>query len=348
MKCLRCGTEYTGIECPTCTQKSLSEERNRLLKKQNQEIEKQRFNIGPQNEVNDDKLDKTHFLKKARKHQSEYRAKILRLGYDTYGNYLTQNDAKNGNNFYKCFEILDSVNKYRKFKRIKNPTYRSNKLYNNMLRSEHIPFNFFVPLNYNVEYLKKILNEITGNTINFQGIYRLEIEYPRQNNYLNDKTAFDVCIAYLNKCNEKGIIGIEIKYTERGYHPGKKEKREIDNQNSIYYDITRKCGVYKEDAIRNLKKDDYRQIWRNHLLGESILINDVSFKEFTLITLFPEGNIHFQRISMEYKKFIKEEYENRIKFFTYEKYFEILDKYCLDIEFKKWIEYLKERYIVVE
>jgi hypothetical protein len=345
--------EYTGIECPACAQKRLGEERNRLLEKQNQEIEKQRFNIGPQNEVNDDKLDKTYFLRKARKHQSEYRAKILKLGYDTYGNYLTQSDAEKGNNFYKDFEILDYVNKYKKFKCIKNATYRNNELYNNMLRSEHIPFNFFIPLQYNIKYLKKILNEITGNSI--AGIYKLEIEYPRKNNYLKDKTAFDVCIEYFNSRNEKGIIGIEIKYTERGYHIGKKEKSEIDNQDSIYYDVTRKCGIYKEEAIANLKEDDYRQVWRNHLLGESILINDVSFKEFTSVTLFPEGNMHFQRISEEYKKFLKEGYENRIKFITYENFFELLEKYTevlaeydLDIKFKNWIAYLKERYIVVE
>jgi DNA-directed RNA polymerase subunit RPC12/RpoP len=42
VKCFRCGTEYTGIECPTCAQKRLSEERNRLLQEQNRKLEQQR------------------------------------------------------------------------------------------------------------------------------------------------------------------------------------------------------------------------------------------------------------------------------------------------------------------
>jgi DNA-directed RNA polymerase subunit RPC12/RpoP len=42
MKCFKCGTEYNGIECPTCAQKRLSEERNRLLEEQNRELEGQR------------------------------------------------------------------------------------------------------------------------------------------------------------------------------------------------------------------------------------------------------------------------------------------------------------------
>jgi DNA-directed RNA polymerase subunit RPC12/RpoP len=51
MKCFRCGTEYFGIECPTCAQKRLSEERNRLLQEQNRKLEQQTRELERQNQL---------------------------------------------------------------------------------------------------------------------------------------------------------------------------------------------------------------------------------------------------------------------------------------------------------
>jgi hypothetical protein len=52
--------------------------------------------------------------------------------------------------------------------------------------------------------------------------------------------------------------------------------------------------------------DNYRQIWRNHLLGESILLIDKDkFKYFSSITIYPNENAHFQKVSKEYKIFFK-------------------------------------------
>jgi len=65
------------------------------------------------------------------------RTVYLVLPYNKFGNYLTQEDGENGKNFYDGFGIFDAVKKYRK---------KYNKpLYSNMLRSEHIPFNLFIP-----------------------------------------------------------------------------------------------------------------------------------------------------------------------------------------------------------
>ena len=54
----------------------------------------------------DDKTDKTGFLRRARLHQSEFRANILDLPYDTYGTYLTRVDGEQGKNFYGDFGIF--------------------------------------------------------------------------------------------------------------------------------------------------------------------------------------------------------------------------------------------------
>jgi len=287
----------------------------------------------------DDLIDKTGFLKRARLHQSTFRAIHLDQPYDGYGNYLTVDGGKEGYNFYPGFGIFEAVKKYRKYNK---------PLYTNMLRSEHIPFNFFIPLNLDKDYCKKIFNEFFDGSI--LSINRIEIEYapkPKEK-FLNDATAFDAYIEYTHIDNSRGIIGVEVKYTEQAYKLIAKSKEENDilRSTSNYYTVTERSGIYKPEAISQLKKDKFRQIWRNHMLGESILIADgEKFKHFTSLTLFPKGNTHFVKTSIEYLELLQ---SNDKKFMpvTYEDFFEAIGKYCPDEDYGKWLGYLRGRYIV--
>jgi hypothetical protein len=287
----------------------------------------------------DNKTDPTGFLRRARLHQSKFRAQVLNLPFDSYGNYLTREDGEIGKNFYQGFGIFEAVKKYRKYNK---------PLYSNMLRSEHIPFNFFMPLNLNKTFCKNVLNEFFNGSI--QTIERIEIEFapkPREK-YLNDATSFDSYIEYSRNDNSKGIIGIEVKYTEKEYGLEEKSKQEraILDKTSKYYKVSELSKLYKPQAIYTLPTDKFRQVWRNHLLGESILLADSDkFKYFTSVTLFPEDNLHFIKTSKEYIDLLE---NNDRKFLplTYEDFFAACIKHCPDDNYKKWLEYLTARYIV--
>lgn len=114
----------------------------------------------------DDKTDNSGFLRRARLHQSIFRAKNLNLPFDTYGNYLTKADGEKGENFFNGFGIFEAVKKYRKYNK---------PLYSNLLRSEHIPFNFFIPLDKDRNFCKNIFSDILK--IEIRSIDRIEIEY---------------------------------------------------------------------------------------------------------------------------------------------------------------------------
>ncbi len=295
-------------------------------------------NIGPQY-PQDDNTDPTGFLKRARYHQSKFRAEVLNLDCDTYGNYLKRADGEAGKNFYDGFGIFEAVKNYRKYNK---------SLYSNMLRSEHIPFNLFIPFNYNKSLGVAVFNEILGNII--QSIDKIEIEFapsPKEN-YLNDGTSFDAYIEYTHVDTSKGIIGIEVKYTEKEYKlkKGSKEARDIQDKSSKYYEVTKACRLYKANSEELLITDKFRQIWRNHLLGESILLVDSDkFKHFTSLTIFPEGNEHFIHASRDYMELLVINEKNFISV-TYEEFFSLLEKHCVEEEYKDWILYLKKRYIV--
>ncbi len=286
--------------------------------------------------------DTTGFLEKARLHQSEFRASKLKAPYDTYGNYLTKEDALLGLNFYDDFDIFQEVKK-------RYPKY-SKPLYANMLRSEHIGFNMFVPFKSDLDFGKKVLNDLLSGQIS--SIDKIKVEYAPEPaaKYLNDKTSFDVYIEYTHTDKQKGIIGIEVKYTEHEYalkHESKQEK-DINNKTSRYYKISKQCSLYKPDTIDQLITDKFRQIWRNQLLGESIIIEDNDeFKYFTSLIIFPKGNLHFMETSKDYMDMLTNN-NDRFVPVTYEDFLTTCNRHKPNDRFDKWLNYLQERYIFEE
>jgi hypothetical protein len=285
-------------------------------------------------------IDKTGFLEKARLHQSKYRAYELGVAFDEYGNYLTKEDALIGLNFYDDFNIFQEVKK-------RYPNY-SRPLYANMLRSEHIGFNLFIPLKSDLEFCKNVFNKFLNGRI--KSIDKIEIEYAPSpaEKYLNDKTSFDTYIEYTHSDNQKGIIGIEVKYTEHEYKlkSGSKQETDILNKNSRYYTISELCGLYKPNSTEKLISDKFRQVWRNQLLGESIIIEDNDkFTHFTSLTIFPKGNQHFIETSKEYQNMLTDK-SNRFVSLTYEDFISTCDKLKPNERFGKWINYLRKRYLI--
>jgi hypothetical protein len=287
----------------------------------------------------DDRTDPSGFLRRARLHQSVFRAKHLDLPFDTYGNYLTKEDGEKGKNFYDGYGIFNAVKCYRKYNK---------PLYSNLLRSEHIPFNIFIPLDKDRDYCRNVFSDILKSSIS--SIDRIEIEYapkPKEK-YLNDRTSFDAYIEYTNSDRTKGMIGIEVKYTEKEYKLklNSKQDHDIKDHNSLYFSVTENCGLYKTNAIKVLPTDKFRQVWRNHILGESILLADNNeFKHFTSLTLFPADNTHFIKTSAEYIDLLNNN-DNKFIALTYEDFFASLFKNCPDNNYQEWLDYLTTRYIV--
>jgi hypothetical protein len=278
-----------------------------------------------------------NFKSKARHHQSQYRADILRVDYDEYANMLTMEDAKRGLNFYSDFNILQSV--YDRY----GEKY-SKQLYANLLRSEHVPFNLFIPLLYDLELAKKVFNEILDDSI--QEIEDIKIEYAPSpaDKYLNDRTSFDAYVRYKHIDGQIGILGIEVKYTEGSYPLKKDSKEETDilNKKSRYWEVSEKSGVF-HSGYEIFVLDEYRQIWRNHLLGECIKQVD-KISHFTSLTFYPQGNIHFSLVIPQYRAYLKD--PNRVIGVTYEDFIGGLKKYSTGQRYDRWIKYLEDRYLI--
>lgn len=297
------------------------------------------YDIGPQY-ARDNTADPGGFLAAARLHQSQFRANHLFVPFEKYGNYFNRTDAEQGSNFYPGFEIFEAV-------QARYPKYNKG-LYANMLRSEHIPFNLFIPLRSGREFAAKVFSYLLGKEI--RAVDRIEIEWAPQpkEKYLNDLTSFDAYVEYTTPDSRKGILGIEVKYTERAYPltEGSKEERFVNDETSPYFEVTNASGIYHDGCTDRLKTDEFRQLWRNQLLGESMLLrHPEEYDFFTSMHFYPSGNVHFNEVCPAYMEMLRDPVKNFIPV-TFERYIEVCRAHAT-AEFSEWIEYLEKRYIVM-
>lgn len=284
--------------------------------------------IGPQYESDDG------FKVAARLHQSKYRAEVLKVGYKNYGNRLTKPDAMALLNYHdklNCRQVL----------RERYPSY-SKKRDADMLRSEHIPFNLLAPLDTNREAAIGIIGKAFG--VACAEIELIEVEYAPDPKalYLNDGTAFDTYILVKKADGTKCGIGIEVKYTEQAYRIGNAEAKNVNDHQSRYWQVARASGCFTDPDDRTFGEDDLRQIWRNHLLGLS-MIQRGDIDEFYSITLYPAGNTHFHEVMPQYTQRLEKNAQASVLGCTFEKYIASISG---TPEFDDWKEWLERRYVV--
>lgn len=296
--------------------------------------------IGPQY-PQDAQADKSGFLARARLHQSKYLTEVLKVQCDEYGNFLRKEDAERGLNFYSDFDIFNAVTS-------RYPNYNK-QLRANMLRSEHIPFNFFVPLLNDLSFATAVFNELLPFLIKSIDEIRVEWAPKPVQEYLNDGTSFDTYIECIAENGGKCGIGIEVKYTERDYKLdlGSREERAIQDRGSLYYEVSEASNLYQSGYEESLPTDLFRQVWRNQLLGESMLLHkDSHLQDFISMTFYPSANEHFKKVEEDYPNFLAEDKKYKFRCITYEKFFDVLRQNSPDSNFGSWIDYLDERYIV--
>lgn len=294
------------------------------------------------------------FKAHARKKQSLFRQMVLGIPYDPkhkfgkYGAFLMEPFASSGYNFCEVYRsyILNGIKE--RYGKLNAALHEG--LMGNMLRSEHIPWNVFYPMNLDKQATVALLKEIL-KTDEIDNVTDIRIEWaPEKETALDDNTSFDTYIEYMYNWEKCGV-GIEVKYTEEGYPFGKLErKRVMEQEDSLYATKTRQCGLFiNEISNRRLSetllcKDDYRQIWRNHLLGAAMVMNG-QIDRFHSITLYPNGNTHFRKVLPEYEKSLSEYGKSTFGYITIEKLILLISKHFeMNEKNKQWVDYLNTRY----
>ncbi|MDE6265603.1 MAG: hypothetical protein K2M11_10740 [Paramuribaculum sp.] len=325
-------------------------------------------------------MNHSEFKEKARRHQIHFKEKILgipanrcpkrTLRWTDKNNVkhereveiessLCDSDTKDNDGNYVIFypgfrkAITDEIEK--------STLPTKSQMVSNLLRSEHIPYNIFFPMLYDLDGATRVFNHIlSSHTI--KQINDIVIEYNPGG--LADGTSFDVYVDYTTAEGNLGGIGIEVKYTEKEYpiKKGSKEWNETHDAGKIHLaDNYRKPSFescwFKEEYIEDSKDlnpnhvvaNKFRQIWRNHILGASMLLDD-TLAEFTSLTIYPEGNGHFQNTLPQYESILTDKGKATFKYFSYEELFSLMQDYMSEYKIPvltDWISYLTQRYIVL-
>ena len=209
--------------------------------------------------------------------------------------------------------------------------------------SQHIPFNFFAPLRSNDMLAKHVIE--TAFKIPCKSPFYIDFEYaPCKETHLNDLTAFDTFIRCKNHHGREIGIGIEVKYTEREYTIGKTEKKNVEDNQSIYWQTSIASGAFADPNNQELATDALRQIWRNHLLGLSMLLRN-ELSDFYSITVFPNGNLHFHKVIPRYKSLLTAGYRDKFIGCTFEDYINAIEG---DDEILRWKQFLHNRYVIID
>jgi len=277
------------------------------------------------------------FKRRARLHQSRFRRDYLSVDCNEYGNRLLDEDAKNLLNYFDRLNVKDAL-------RERYPNY-SKRRDADMLRSEHIPFNLFAPLQFDFQLAKDVIGIALG--LDIQEVIRIEFEYaPKPKSlFLNDGTAFDAYIEYISSNDDIYGIGIEVKYTETSYRIGEREKDNVENKNSKYWRISSGSGIFDESNVIKLVEDDLRQTWRNHLLGISMIENKL-ITNFISVILYPSGNSHFIKAVSTYRSLLVDSAKDTLRGLTYEEF--VASIHPQNQEIQDWRDYLIKRYFVQE
>ena len=283
-----------------------------------------------------------NFKSKAQQHQLSYFADCNQLGAAKAGraqdHWLNHEAAAIGKNFYDGYNVFKAAKDSRGNKQ-DTPEW-----FYDTLRSQHIPFNFFIPFNTEKELGVAAFNDLFKTSI--KEIKEIRIEYPpKYQNPLGDKTSFDAFVSYIAEDGKKGLLGIEVKYTEGGYSPTDREKGELENKESAYFKATEKSKLYIDNIVERLKENNYRQIWRNHILAFSFA-RTKGYKYYKSVTVYHEGNNHFKEAFKEYDAFLTDKGKETIQAVTYAEFVDVLNKHVTIDEQRRWVEYLKARYNV--
>ncbi|MBN1148915.1 MAG: hypothetical protein JXA78_16765 [Anaerolineales bacterium] len=205
------------------------------------------------------------FTARMRFHQSWYRALVLKVpcgvgprrGSKTlYGNMLKEVDGQRGLNFLTPHIFQIARRRLAQRKGAVEPF----RLLCNLLSSQPMCFNLFGPLVDDLELATCLIQSALPGEVKAVTKVLLEFAPEPPGEYLNDRTAFDVYIAYVRTDGSLAFAGVETKLTEP--FSGK------IYANSHYWKWTRRVdSPWPADVWPRLSDVQINQLWRDHLLA---------------------------------------------------------------------------------
>lgn len=279
------------------------------------------------------------FKRRMRIHQGWWRAFVLNQEPGPHPNDSSKsvcntiNDGETTQNNFLSRNIVKVVKASLKdHPEQKSGIIEEDRLFNNLLSSQPLCFNFFGELEFDKELA---LNTMRNMFPQVTRVNKVLFEYAPEENYTNDNSAFDVAIEVESK-NQRGLIGLECKYTDTF------SAKEYDK--TAYQSIYRNSSAFTCD-YKEYVKSDYNQLFRNQLIAEALLQNDEY--DFAITGLFCHQDDKAMEIGKQFQAMLKGGKET-FQIITYQSFIESIQKLDLSWEQRELSMMLWARYCGVK
>jgi len=220
---------------------------------------------------------------------------------------------------------------------------KEDRLYNNLLSSQPLCFNFFGRLKYNLKLATKVFQQFYPDV---QEVADILFEFVPNDASNGDNSAHDVALKFVNSTGVKGLIGMECKYTEP-FSPKEYGKDDKDKKDGKYRNVYNNSSAF-EESYEELTNTKYNQLFRNQLIVESALLTkDSSYKiGYSGLFCFQEDQNAIDK-GKAFQKMLKNG-EERFKIITFADLIETIQKSEIDWETREWSMMLWARYCGTE
>lgn len=157
------------------------------------------------------------------------------------------------------------------------------RLHRNLLSSEPLNYNLFVPLALDLDLATAVFRQLLPAFIHQVTGIRFETSPSRQDpRYLHDGTAFDAALSVVTPDGEPATMFIEVKYSEGCAGPAAAHRPRYD-------EVSREAALHHNPDAPALRSVMLEQFWRLHLLAQLAVRHEVTPRAHLLV-LYPHNN----------------------------------------------------------
>lgn len=236
------------------------------------------------------------------------------------GSRISDNAGRAGGNFLSA-EIAHAVHRELAYREV-GAMIDESRLATNLLSSMPLAFNLFVPLKLELVRATSALHELIPG---FAGtVTHVLFEHsPGRGSpqFLADYSAFDVFLRYRTPEGRTGFVAIEIKYSESMREP-------VPQMRERYDAVAERSELFHDPFEPALRSNPLQQIWREHLLAQSMLDAKL-FDEGCFVIIAPQHNYHVHQATSAYRSHLEPPEAHKVRFLeiTLEKLIEVLRLY---------------------
>lgn len=280
------------------------------------------------------------FKKRIRFHQGWWRAFVLdedegnnpvQKGEQVCNTILNGSDDPHRKNFLSRKIVRAVLQTIEERKKAGSGILEENRLFNNLLSSQPLCFNFFGELKEDKVLALNVLRQFWPELTEVKNVM---FEYAPEENHTSDNSAFDVAFMVMEG-TQCGIVGLECKYT--------------DAFSSTLYTKSAYESVYQKglDRVFAAKYDEfvapkYNQLFRNQLIAEALVQNGKY--QFAYTGLFcHQDDKSALKTGEEFQGMLKSG-NQKFNIITYQNFIEKIQRLEISWEFRQLTMLLWARY----